>query len=73
MVGAPFYYSKTEGGAVYVYLNKDLRSGKFDTYLKLTGKPESRFGFSLANASDLNKVRMGNKQIVMLLLILHLP
>lgn len=57
VVGAPFFYTRTEGGAVYVYLNKDLRLGKFDNNLKLTGKPESRFGFALANASDLNKVR----------------
>lgn len=56
VVGAPFFYSKTEGGAVYVYLNRALRSGKFGEHLRLTGKPESRFGFALANASDLNKV-----------------
>jgi len=55
-VGAPFFYTKTEGGAAYVYLNRNLRSGKFDAHIKLTGKPESRFAFALANASDLNKV-----------------
>ncbi|KAJ6219410.1 hypothetical protein RDWZM_005222 [Blomia tropicalis] len=55
IVSAPFYYSKTEGGAVYQYLNKNLRLGKFDQYMKLTGKPESRFGFALANAGDLNR------------------
>src|SRR6218665_2479066 len=45
IVGAPFFYNKTNGGAVYVYLSSDLRSGKFEPSVKLTGKPESRFGF----------------------------
>lgn len=60
-VGAPFYYTKSEGGAVYLYLNKDLRSAHFDKYLKITGKPESRFGFALANASDLNRVLINSR------------
>lgn len=54
MVGAPFYYTKSEGGAVYLYLNSKGRFTEVST--RLTGKPESRFGFALANAGDLNKV-----------------
>jgi integrin alpha 7 len=53
VVGAPFYYSRSEGGAVYLYLNSNGRFSKPST--RLTGKPESRFGFALANAGDLNK------------------
>ncbi|CAG2167049.1 unnamed protein product, partial [Oppiella nova] len=53
VVGAPFYYSRSEGGAVYLYLNSN---GKFVKSTRLTGKPESRFGFALANAGDLNKI-----------------
>lgn len=51
VVSAPFYYTKTEGGAVYMYANDGkavIPAGK------LTGKPESRFGFALANCGDLN-------------------
>ncbi|OTF71504.1 integrin alpha-PS1-like protein [Euroglyphus maynei] len=54
-IGAPFYYDGNVGGAVYVYLEKDLRTGSFDKRIRLTGKLESRFGFSLANAGDLNR------------------
>ncbi|UXI15735.1 serine/threonine-protein kinase/endoribonuclease IRE1-like [Sarcoptes scabiei] len=54
-VGAPFYYSGQNGGAVYVYRSSDLSSNNFDKFSKLTGKLESRFGFALANAGDLNK------------------
>lgn len=51
VVSAPFYYNKSEGGAVYLYSN----DGKAVVPAgKLTGKPESRFGFSLANCGDLN-------------------
>ena len=56
VVGAPFYYSKSEGGAVYIYLNltKDpLNAPVYSS--RLTGKPESRFGFALSNLGDLNK------------------
>lgn len=52
VVAAPFYYSKTEGGAVYLYANDGksvIPAGR------LTGKPESRFGFALANCGDLNR------------------
>lgn len=39
---------------MYLYLNKNQNlTQKFD--LKLTGKQESQFGISIANASDLNK------------------
>jgi len=51
IVSAPFYYTKTEGGAVYMYSNDGkavIPAGK------LTGKPESRFGFAIANCGDLN-------------------
>jgi hypothetical protein len=54
LVSAPFYFSKEEGGAVYVYENKnyDLPS-KYST--KLTGKLESRFGLAVANMGDINR------------------
>lgn len=51
VVSAPFYYTKTEGGAVYMYANDGkavIPAGK------LTGKPESRFGFALSSCGDLN-------------------
>ncbi|KAH9493727.1 Itga7p, partial [Dermatophagoides farinae] len=54
-IGAPFYYDGNDGGAVYVYLEKDLRIGAFHKRIRLTGKLESRFGFALANAGDLNR------------------
>lgn len=55
IVGAPFYYSKSEGGAVYVYLNTPEGLQNQTYSLRLTGKPESRFGFALSNLGDLNK------------------
>lgn len=56
IVGAPFFYSKSEGGAVYVYLNSP-ESLLNNTYaLRLTGPPESRFGFSLTSLGDINQV-----------------
>ncbi|XP_023037066.1 integrin alpha-PS1 isoform X2 [Drosophila willistoni] len=54
IVGAPLYFSKTEGGAVYIYQNENDMLPKRAT-LKLTGAPESRFGLALANIGDLNK------------------
>jgi len=55
IVGAPFFYSKSEGGAVYVYLNSP-ESLLNNTYaLRLTGPPESRFGFSLTSLGDINQ------------------
>lgn len=55
-MGAPFYYNETEGGAVYVYLNSPagLRNDTFS--VRLTGKPESRFGFAITGLADINKV-----------------
>ncbi|XP_016979927.1 integrin alpha-PS1 isoform X1 [Drosophila rhopaloa] len=54
IVAAPLYFTKTEGGAVYVYQNdKDTLPSKYT--LKLTGALESRFGLALANIGDLNK------------------
>lgn len=54
IVAAPVYFSKTEGGAVYIYQNdKDMLPKKFT--LKLTGALESRFGLAVANIGDLNK------------------
>ncbi|XP_037937468.1 integrin alpha-PS1 isoform X2 [Teleopsis dalmanni] len=54
IVAAPFYFSKTEGGAVYIYQNeKDMLPQK--ATLKLTGTIESRFGLALANIGDINK------------------
>lgn len=53
-VAAPFYFSKTEGGAVYLYAN-DGNQFVPSPNGKLVGKRESRFGFALANCGDLNK------------------
>ena len=53
LVSAPFYYGKSEGGAVYVYHNNYLQFPNSYS-LKLTGKPESQFGLSIANLRDIN-------------------
>ncbi|KAL5276903.1 ITGA7 family protein [Megaselia abdita] len=54
IVAAPFYFAKNEGGAVYVYQNRDYKLPQ-DPTLKLTGPLESRFGSALANLGDINK------------------
>lgn len=54
LVGAPFYFSKTEGGAVYVYQNDNLHLPSNYT-MKLTGAPESQFGMAMTNIGDINK------------------
>lgn len=54
LVGAPFYFSRDAGGAVYLYLN-DKYSFKSKYDVRLTGKQESQFGITIANAGDLNK------------------
>ncbi|XP_050679811.1 integrin alpha-PS1 isoform X1 [Leptidea sinapis] len=54
LVGAPFYFSRDVGGAVYLYLNKNHNLPQ-QYNLKLTGKPESQFGIAIANTGDLNK------------------
>ncbi|KFM66138.1 Integrin alpha-PS1, partial [Stegodyphus mimosarum] len=54
-VGAPFYYSKAKGGAVYIYMNSPEGIKETDEPIKITGKPESRFGFAIENAGDLNR------------------
>ncbi|XP_037816674.1 integrin alpha-PS1 isoform X1 [Lucilia sericata] len=54
IVAAPFYFNKSEGGAVYIYQNaKD--NLPYKPTLKLTGSFESRFGLALANIGDINK------------------
>ncbi|XP_073832470.1 multiple edematous wings isoform X3 [Musca autumnalis] len=54
IVAAPFYFNKSEGGAVYIYQNvNDKLPYKYT--LKLTGTFESRFGLALANIGDINK------------------
>lgn len=57
IVGAPFYYdgSRSTEGAVYIYYNtgKGIQS-KYD--VRLFGKQDSRFGWSLADLGDINKV-----------------
>ncbi|XP_053209007.1 integrin alpha-PS1-like [Panonychus citri] len=56
IVGAPFYYdgSRSTEGAVYIYYNtgKGIQS-KYD--VRLFGKQDSRFGWSLADLGDINK------------------
>ncbi|XP_063705337.1 integrin alpha-PS1 [Culicoides brevitarsis] len=54
IVAAPFYFEKNNGGAVYVYQNKDFSLPQ-DPTLTLTGKFESRFGLALANLGDINQ------------------
>ncbi|GBP30999.1 Integrin alpha-PS1 [Eumeta japonica] len=54
LVGAPFYFSRDAGGAVYLHLNKDHTISQKHN-VKLTGKPESQYGIAIANAGDLNK------------------
>lgn len=55
IVGAPFYFDRDAGGAVYVYLNSQEKCRlQCNKPIRLTGKPESRFGFAIANVSDLN-------------------
>lgn len=56
LVGAPFYYRKDSGGAVYIYDNIRFCTN-FTCQPKeiLTGKPESRFGFAITSLGDINK------------------
>lgn len=54
LVAAPFYFSRTDGGAVYVYQNENHRLPSKYT-LKLTGKLESQFGLAMTNLGDINK------------------
>lgn len=54
LIAAPFYFTKTEGGAVYVYQNHNHQlPSNFTT--KLTGKLESQFGMAMTNIGDINK------------------
>nr|XP_042897311.1 integrin alpha-PS1 isoform X2 [Parasteatoda tepidariorum] len=55
VVGAPFYFKKGKGGAVYIYMNSPEGLSELTEPIKITGKPESRFGFSVENAGDLNQ------------------
>lgn len=54
LVSAPYYFSRDDGGAVYVYQNENHIIPKIYT-TKITGKLESHFGIALANVGDLNK------------------
>lgn len=54
IIAAPFFFSKSEGGAVYVYQNENYHlPSNYST--KLTGKLESRFGMAITNIGDINK------------------
>ncbi|KAL1463065.1 hypothetical protein WDU94_014855 [Cyamophila willieti] len=56
IVGAPFYFDKQDiGGAVYVYYNTPPTGFNNQNKLRITGKPESRFGIAISNLGDLNK------------------
>lgn len=55
LVGAPFYFEKEHGGAVYIYYNNKARCLTCSPPQKLTGKLESRFGFAITSLGDLNK------------------
>uniref|UniRef100_A0A182J864 Uncharacterized protein n=1 Tax=Anopheles atroparvus TaxID=41427 RepID=A0A182J864_ANOAO len=53
LIGAPNFFNRTDGGAVYVYLNRGTSfEAKYDQ--RLTGRLESRFGTAIANCGDLN-------------------
>lgn len=54
IVGAPFFFSEEEGGAVYVYTNNKDHCLNCMKPLRLTGKRESRFGFAMTKLGDLN-------------------
>ncbi|KAK8740447.1 hypothetical protein OTU49_002915 [Cherax quadricarinatus] len=56
IVSAPFYYTSTSSGAVYVYMNNDGGFVHNHPYTKIEGAPgESRFGFSMTSLGDLNR------------------
>ncbi|XP_075535810.1 integrin alpha-PS1-like isoform X1 [Dermacentor variabilis] len=55
VVGAPFYHGKGEGGAIYIYLNSKKGISRDTKPIKLIGKDESRFGFALSSAGDINR------------------
>ncbi|XP_060847943.1 integrin alpha-PS1 isoform X2 [Rhopalosiphum padi] len=55
IVGAPFYFTKETGGAVYIYMNNKDHCLNCKPPIKLVGKSESRFGFAITNLGDLNK------------------
>ncbi|CAB0016873.1 unnamed protein product [Nesidiocoris tenuis] len=56
IVGAPNYFDKTQGGAIYVYLNsKSPCTLTCSPPLKITGQPESRYGIAITNLGDINK------------------
>ncbi|GIY00013.1 integrin alpha-PS1 [Caerostris extrusa] len=55
VVGAPFYFDKGKGGAIYIYMNSPDGISENAEPIKITGKPESRFGFAVENAGDLNQ------------------
>ncbi|KAL1137846.1 hypothetical protein AAG570_009542 [Ranatra chinensis] len=54
LVGAPNYFSKDSGGAVYIYINHKYCLNCHPP-IKITGQQESRFGIAIANLGDLNK------------------
>jgi hypothetical protein len=47
-VGAPFFFSREDGGAVYIYNNNKTHCLDCKKPLRLTGKPESRFAAVLS-------------------------
>ncbi|CAL1274062.1 unnamed protein product [Larinioides sclopetarius] len=55
VVGAPFYFDKGKGGAIYIYMNSAKGISENTEPIKITGKSESRYGFAVENAGDLNQ------------------
>ena len=61
VVGAPFYFSKDHGGAIYIFYNLRNCTRIPDvldvhcTNQTLYGQLESRFGFSMTALGDINK------------------
>ncbi|XP_014242194.1 integrin alpha-PS1 isoform X1 [Cimex lectularius] len=56
IVGAPNYFDKHHGGAIYIYINhQNDCSLQCEEPIKITGQHESRFGISITNLGDINK------------------
>ncbi|KAG8229480.1 hypothetical protein J437_LFUL010054 [Ladona fulva] len=54
IVGAPFLYGRDIGGAIYVYLNTEDYCLNCSEPVRITGKKDSRFGFSITSLGDID-------------------
>lgn len=56
IVGAPFFFNNTNGGAVYAFYNvRDCTPADCAYDWKQIGVSESRFGFSMTSLGDINR------------------